>query len=80
MFSVHGQENVIHGHQQLAASKPLNHGVKGLAPKTPGNKYPKTPVRLPLRDENDQISLKGKGVLTAKAKVVDNAFITPMSK
>lgn len=30
------QENLIHGQQRLAAAKPLNHGVKGLAPKTPG--------------------------------------------
>lgn len=34
-------ENAIHAHQTAAAAKPLNQGLKGLAPKTPGNKLPK---------------------------------------
>lgn len=37
MFATRDQENLVHGHQQLAAAKPLNHGINRLAPKTPNN-------------------------------------------
>ena len=37
MFAARDQENLIHGHQQLAAAKPLNQGITRLAPKTPNN-------------------------------------------
>ena len=47
------QENAIHEQQTAAAAKPLNQGIKGLAPKTPANKAPKTPFKVPLNDEND---------------------------
>ncbi|KAF2725469.1 hypothetical protein K431DRAFT_342914 [Polychaeton citri CBS 116435] len=46
------QENDVYQQQRVAASKPLNQGVHGLAPKTPGNKAPKTPFRVPLKGEN----------------------------
>ena len=52
MLAARDQENLVHGHQQAAASKPLNQGTRQLAPKTPGNKAPKTPFKLPLNDEN----------------------------
>lgn len=52
MLAARDQENLVHGHQAAAASKPLNQGVKQLPPKTPGNKAPKTPFKIPLNDEN----------------------------
>ena len=47
MLAARDQENLVHGHHQAAASKPLNQITK-----TPGNKYQKTPLRIPLQDEN----------------------------
>jgi len=37
MFATRDQENVFHDQQTAAAAKPLNRGVRGIAPKTPGN-------------------------------------------
>jgi len=79
------QENVVYQQQTAAAAKPLNQGVKGLAPKTPA----KTPFRVPLNDENATI---GKGKTGGKGKQGDafgegksgklnaNAFLTPAGK
>jgi hypothetical protein len=89
MLAARDQENLVHGLQQVAASKPLNQGTRGLQPKTPGNKYPKTPLKIPLNDENVPMSFggksaKGKGaenLVTGgkKGATVDkNAFVTPM--
>lgn len=80
------QENVIYEQQTAAAAKPLNQGVKGLAPKTPSNKPPKTPFKVPLNDENTafaagktggkakQDGLFGEG---KSGKVDKDAFVTP---
>lgn len=94
MFATHNdQENFVHGHQQVAASKPLNQGTRGAPPKTPGNKYPKTPLRVPLNDENAPTGYGGGGksvlgtkkgnenLMTGgkKGTTFDkNAFVTPM--
>jgi len=84
MLAVRDQENLVHGHQQVAASKPLNQGVRGLQPKTPGNKHPKTPLKIPLNDENAPTGFgKGKGLenlVTGKKNATfdKNAFVTPM--
>lgn len=86
MLSIRDQENLVHGHQQAAAAKPLNQGTRGLQPKTPGNKYPKTPLKIPLNDENAVTGPgktgKGKGLgglASGKQTVFDkNAFVTPM--
>jgi hypothetical protein len=81
MFAIRDQENLVHGHQQLAASKPLNQSTRGAPPKTPGNKYPKTPLKIPLRDENEQNHFGGKSVLGTKGKGLgNNAFVTPMGE
>ena len=82
MLAARDQENLVHGQQTVAASKPLNQGTRGLQPKTPGNKYPKTPLKIPLNDENAPggfggKSGKGKG-LENLATGGKNAFITPM--
>jgi hypothetical protein len=93
MLAARDQENLMHGYQQAAASKPLNQGTKGAPPKTPGNKYPKTPLKIPLHDENapagfgdvkSMLGTKGKGFegLHTGGKLgtnlVKDAFITPM--
>lgn len=88
MLAVRDQENLVHGHQTAAASKPLNQSTRTLQPKTPGNKYPKTPLRIPLNDENAPgifggKSVKGKGLenlmATGKkgATFDKNSFVTP---
>lgn len=59
MLAARDQENLVHGHQAAAAAKPLNQGVKQPPPKTPGNKATKTPLRLPLNDENGPTALGG---------------------
>ena len=88
MLAARDQENLVHGLQQVAASKPLNQSTRGLQPKTPGNRFPKTPLKLPLNDENAPggfggKSGKGKGLenlATGKkgAALDKNAFVTPM--
>ncbi|KAK0258420.1 hypothetical protein LTR01_001103 [Friedmanniomyces endolithicus] len=79
-------ENAIYELQTAAAAKPLNQGVKGLAPKTPGYKAPKTPFKGPSNDENAAFGNgrtggkpkdgglfgQGKG-----GKVDQSAFVTP---
>ncbi len=72
------QENAIYEQQTAAAAKPLNQGVKGLAPKTPG----KTPFKVALNDENARLGLgktggKGKDGLFGDGKVDRSAFVTP---
>ncbi|KAK5133662.1 hypothetical protein LTR08_007516 [Meristemomyces frigidus] len=68
-------ENAIYNHQTAAAAKPLNQGVKGLAPKTPGQK------KGPLNDENAQaLGKTGGGKAKGKdagAKEERSAFVTP---
>ena len=83
------QENLTYGHQTTAAAKPLNQGTRALAPKTPGNKPTKTPLRVPLRDENNidagKTGLKksngNENLLTEgkKSIVEKNAFVTPLA-
>ncbi|KAF2810411.1 uncharacterized protein BDZ99DRAFT_443146 [Mytilinidion resinicola] len=83
------QENLVHGFQTAAAAKPLNQGLKGYGAKTPGNKAPKTPFKIPLNDENAPFRA-GKSVLKTNGKgnqdflgggkggdLDKNAFITP---
>lgn len=90
MFAARDQENLVHGHQAAAAAKPLNQGTKQLAPKTPGNKTAKTPIRVPLNDENGPTGFGGgKKTLgkgnensifgTKQGGALDGkAFVTPM--
>lgn len=81
------QENLVHNHQQAAASKPLNQGLKSYGAKTPA---PKTPFRIPLNDEN--AAGAGKALLKTNGKGKEagplggkkggelernNAFVTP---
>ncbi len=94
MLAARDQENLVHGHQQAAAGKPLNQGNRQLAPKTPGNRYPKTPLKVPLNDENGIGGQGGKFGLKTNGKGNENminggkkmgltdknALVTPMGK
>lgn len=79
MLAARDQENLVHGHQQVAASKPLNQGARQLAPKTPGNKVPKTPFKIPLNDENGPGAFGG-GKTLGKANGKGNENFTTVGK
>lgn len=69
-------ENAINAQQQVAAAKPLNQSVRGLAPKTPANKPAfKTPARGNHNDENTKLDLSKTG--GKDGKLDRNAFVTP---
>ena len=71
MFAAaHDQENLVHAHQAAAAAKPLNQGTRGL--KTPSNKGPKTPFRVPLNDENAPLKT-GKSIFKPNGKNLEGA-------
>ncbi|RDL41360.1 Uncharacterized protein BP5553_01339 [Venustampulla echinocandica] len=69
MLAARDQENLVYGHQAAAASKPLNQSNRTLQPKTPGNKFPKTPLKIPLNDENAPTAFGGK---SGKGKGLEN--------
>ena len=82
-------ENAIYEQQTAAAAKPLNQGVKGVAPKTPGTKALVTPFKSQLHDENATYGAgktggKGKQSVVFDAekgtKVDKNVFTTPAGK
>ncbi|KAH0548128.1 hypothetical protein GP486_008144, partial [Trichoglossum hirsutum] len=75
MLAVRDQENLVHNRQTAAASKPLNQGVKHVAPKTPGARAPKTPFKVPLNDEN----AAGRGGVKSVMKTVNKANENLMS-
>ncbi|KAL3494585.1 hypothetical protein BJX62DRAFT_34382 [Aspergillus germanicus] len=84
MLALRDQENLAHAHQTVAAAKPLNQGIKQLQPKTPGARAPKTPFKVPLKDENDPLAF-GKQTIKTIGKQYENArpsvkdaFTTPM--
>ncbi|KAI6869668.1 hypothetical protein KC338_g3367 [Hortaea werneckii] len=72
-------ENAIYEQQTAAAAKPLNQGLKGLQPKTPGAKgVNKTPFSKKHNDENASFGAGktgGKGGDGGKADM--SAFVTP---
>ena len=94
MLAARDQENLVHAHQAAGAAKPLNQGIRQLPPKTPGNKAPKTPFKLPLNDENGNEGFgAGRGGLKIVGKGNENAmagkkgglggqtgFVTPMAQ
>jgi hypothetical protein len=80
MLAARDQENLVHAHQTTAASKPLNQGIRGLQPKTPGNV--KTPFRAAKNDENKPLGFNGQKTIGQgnNGKLDKMAFITPMGK
>jgi hypothetical protein len=95
MLAARDQENLVYSHQTNAASKPLNHGIQGLQPKTPGQRAPKTPFKPSFHDENNATNFGGqKTGLKAlgrgdenrvqpkkkDGKLDSNSFVTPMGR
>lgn len=86
-LAAHDQENAVRNLQVGPGGKPLNAGVKSFGTKTPGNKAPKTPYKVPLNDEN-VFTKGGKGdgkgnlLMTTKkgGKLDASAFVTPAGK
>jgi hypothetical protein len=77
LLAANDQENRIRSFPGGAAGKSLNNGaLKPFGAKTPGNKAPKTPFKVPLNDENAPLRA-GVGK-TGKGKL--NAFVTPAGK
>ncbi|KAJ4389302.1 hypothetical protein N0V93_006768 [Gnomoniopsis smithogilvyi] len=75
MFATRDQENLVAMHQSAANTKQQN--TRTLQPKTPGARFPKTPLKVPLNDENAARGLGGKSVLANKAKADRAQFVTP---
>ena len=50
--AIRDQENLVHTQQTVLAAKQLNQNPRSLSAKAPINKHPKTPVRVPLNNEN----------------------------
>jgi hypothetical protein len=95
MLAFRDQENLTHVHQTTAAGKPLNQSVRGLQPKTPGNRAPKTSFKVALNDENQPLGFNGqkaglKGVGKGNENTVQttkkdgksdkSAFVTPIGE
>ena len=83
-LAAHDQETAVRSLQVGPGGKPLNAGPKSFGSKTPANKAPKTPFKLPLNDENNFTrggKQDGKGSLfmtTLKGGKLDaSAFVTP---
>ncbi|KAK7536723.1 hypothetical protein IWX49DRAFT_580299 [Phyllosticta citricarpa] len=76
MLAAHqDQENLAASHHNAAAAKPLNQGIKGFAgAKTPANKAPKTPFKVPLNDENGATKA-GKNLLKTGGKGGENQLV-----
>ncbi len=75
MLAIRDQENVIHGHQTAAAAKPLNQGVRGLAPKTPGHNGAKNVNnKFPIRGKDDENAM----FLGKKGDGDKHTFVTPL--
>jgi hypothetical protein len=76
-LAANDQENAVRRLHAGAAGKSLNAGLKSFNAKTPGNKAPKTPFKVPLNDEN---AVGKPGNTKAGGKIDANAFVTPAGK
>ncbi|CBX90287.1 hypothetical protein IAQ61_001780 [Plenodomus lingam] len=74
-LAANDQENAVRHLQAGGAGKSLNAGLKGFNAKTPGNKAPKTPFKVPLNDEN-AVNKAGKSVLKTNSKGNENLLFT----
>lgn len=73
----HNQENLVQSHQ-VTGKPPAS---RQLAPKTPGPRYPRTPLKVPLNDENAPAT-GGKGLMGAGKNTVTKkqALATPLGE
>lgn len=85
MLARQDQENLVHARQMTAAGKPMNQSARQLQPKTPGTRAPKTPFKVPLRDENEPFAFgkntvkgNGRGLGANALQSSKDAFITPL--
>ncbi|KAI3334857.1 hypothetical protein F4824DRAFT_169651 [Ustulina deusta] len=77
MFAAHNQENITFNRQHAAAIKQQQgQASRPLGSKTPGAKYSKTPMKVPLNDENDANAMTSKAL---KGGDKSN-FATPMTQ
>ncbi|CAN8095948.1 unnamed protein product [Discula destructiva] len=79
MFATHDQENLVSVHQTAAATKQQQQNARTLQPKTPGARYPKTPLKIPLNDVRGfGRGAGGKHVLGINKPIADRSqFVTP---
>lgn len=76
MLAVRDQENLASSRQHGAAKKQQQgQASRQLGPKTPGAKFSKTPMKIPLNDENGANGMTSK-VLKGGEK---STFVTPMT-
>jgi hypothetical protein len=75
ILAANDQENVVRNLHAGPVGKSFNAGLKGLNAKTPGNKAPKTPFKIPLNDEN-VVHKAGKSVLKTNGKGNENLLKT----
>lgn len=78
-LAIRDQENLVHNHQTVAAAKQTNQNSRPLGPKTPITKAPKTPVRIPLNNENAPFR-NGKSVLKTVGKGNENTTVNRTGK
>ena len=70
----HDQENRVRLHQAVGDSK------QQIQAKTPGARFPKTPLKVPLNDENVNRTIGGKAVLQTKNGAGKSSVVTPLGK
>ncbi len=84
MLAARDQENRVFAHATGAASK-----QQALQPKTPGARFPKTPLKVSLNDENEGRAFGGKTGLTERVNAGNenlrtvgkgSKFVTPLGK
>ncbi|RYP24507.1 hypothetical protein DL765_000527 [Monosporascus sp. GIB2] len=79
MLAVRDQENLVHARQNGASLKQQQ--GRQLQPKTPGARYPKTPIKVPLNDENATYVVgAAKSNLAGRARGNENALTSKASK
>ncbi|KAI1429456.1 hypothetical protein F5Y12DRAFT_403784 [Xylaria sp. FL1777] len=77
MFAAHNQENLTFSRQHAAAIKQQQGQTsRPLGAKTPGAKYSKTPMKVPLNDENDANAMTSKALKGGDK----SSFATPMTQ
>ncbi|KAJ2967305.1 hypothetical protein NUW58_g10486 [Xylaria curta] len=77
MLNARGQENLTSRHPHgVAINQQQAWTSRQLGSKTPGTKFSKTPMRVPLNDENGAHAMTSKAV----SRIDQSNFATPMSK
>ncbi|KAI0012837.1 hypothetical protein F4779DRAFT_535245 [Xylariaceae sp. FL0662B] len=84
MLAARDQENLVFNRQNGAALKQQQQQGqvnRQLQPKTPGARYPKTPIKVPLNDENGTHAVGGgKSIMGGRSKGNENVMTTKGTK